>query len=95
MVPQVTEGLVMLLLAVVMWFFLTPDLQEQLFDEQTALVLKRIEDDRGDAIPDPINIFQTGPFIWSCDGRLYGKLRLMVTHTSRRCHVYLLHNACL
>ena len=54
--PQVIEGLITLLLGAVMWFLIPdfPDRNDFLTPEQTALVLKRIEDDRGDSIPDLI-----------------------------------------
>lgn len=38
------------------WFFIPdfPDLNRFLTPKQTALVLRRIDEDRGDALPDPV-----------------------------------------
>ena len=43
---------------VVAWFFIPsfPDQNDFLTSEQTKLVLKRIDEDRGDAIPDAITM---------------------------------------
>ena len=50
------EGLFTLVLGSLTWF-LAPDFPDQnkfLTDRQTALVLRRIDADRGDPLPDPI-----------------------------------------
>jgi MFS family permease len=50
------EGIITILLGFVTWFFIPdfPDQNRFLTPEQTALVLKRIDEDRGDALPDPV-----------------------------------------
>jgi hypothetical protein len=50
----VVEGLVTLFLGSLTWFFIPdfPDQNRFLTSEQTALVLQRIDEDRGDAVPD-------------------------------------------
>ncbi|KAG6857182.1 hypothetical protein H0H87_008247 [Tephrocybe sp. NHM501043] len=52
----IIEGAITLFLGVIAWFFIPdfPDQNKFLSPEQTALVLKRIEEDRGDSIPDEI-----------------------------------------
>jgi len=75
---QIMEGLITVLLGVVMWFLIPdfPDRNDFLTNKQTALVLKRIEDDRGDATPDPVT-FQivkqhlSDWTIWSCGEHLF------------------------
>ncbi|KAG5647084.1 hypothetical protein DXG03_001454 [Asterophora parasitica] len=54
----IIEGAITLFLGIVSWFFIPdfPDQNKFLTPEQTALVLKRIEDDRGDSIPDKITL---------------------------------------
>lgn len=67
-----------MLLAIVMWF-LIPDFPEKntfLTTEQTALVLKRIEDDRGDSVPDSVTFQKVKRHlsdwaIWTCGERLF------------------------
>jgi len=53
---QIIEGLVTLASGIVTWFFIPdfPDQNKFLTDEQTTLVLKRIDEDRGDAVPDEL-----------------------------------------
>jgi hypothetical protein len=61
-----------------MWF-LIPDFPEKntfLTTEQTALVLKRIEDDRGDSVPDSVTFQKVKRHlsdwaIWTCGERLF------------------------
>lgn len=69
----VIEGLITILLAIVLWFLIPdfPDRNTFLTTEQTGLVLKRIEEDRGDSIPDPITFQKVKHHlsdwtIWSC-----------------------------
>ncbi|KAJ3514755.1 hypothetical protein NLJ89_g2184 [Agrocybe chaxingu] len=52
----IIEGLITLFLGLITWLFIPafPDQNNFLTPEQTKLVLKRIDDDRGDAIPDPL-----------------------------------------
>ncbi|KIM40317.1 hypothetical protein M413DRAFT_446501 [Hebeloma cylindrosporum] len=52
----IIEGAITIFLGGVTWFFIPafPDQNDFLTPEQTALVLKRIDDDRGDALPDPV-----------------------------------------
>jgi len=52
----VVEGLITLLLGSLTWFFIPdfPDQNKFLTSEQTALVLQRIDEDRGDAVPDNV-----------------------------------------
>ncbi|KAG6850853.1 hypothetical protein H0H93_007471 [Arthromyces matolae] len=54
----IIEGTVTLFLGVVAWFFVPdfPDKNRFLTPKQTALVLRRIEEDRGDSIPDQITV---------------------------------------
>jgi hypothetical protein len=53
---QIIEGVITLFLGVISWFFIPdfPDKNRFLTPEQTAVVLKRIEEDRGDSIPDEV-----------------------------------------
>ena len=53
---QIIEGLLTLAAGVITWFFIPdfPDQNNFLTATQTALVLKRIDEDRGDAIPDEL-----------------------------------------
>jgi len=53
---QIIEGTITLFLAIVTWFFIPtfPDQNTFLDAQQTELVLRRIDEDRGDAIPDPL-----------------------------------------
>lgn len=43
-------------LGIITWFFIPsfPDQNDFLTPKETALVLKRIDEDRGDALPDPV-----------------------------------------
>ncbi|KAH0588802.1 hypothetical protein H2248_004602 [Termitomyces sp. 'cryptogamus'] len=52
----IIEGTITLFLGVLSWFFIPnfPDKNTFLTPEQTALVLRRIDEDRGDSIPDKI-----------------------------------------
>jgi len=52
----IVEGLITILLGFAMWSLIPdfPDKNDFLTAKQTALVLKRIEDDRGDSTPDPV-----------------------------------------
>ncbi|KAF9012523.1 major facilitator superfamily domain-containing protein [Cyathus striatus] len=52
----IIEGAITLALGIVSWFFIPefPDRNQFLTPEQTAIVLKRIDEDRGDAKPDPL-----------------------------------------
>ncbi|KAG5635165.1 hypothetical protein H0H81_012177 [Sphagnurus paluster] len=52
----IIEGAITIALGVIAWFFIPdfPDQNRFLTSDETALVLKRIEDDRGDSIPDSI-----------------------------------------
>ncbi|KAG6885385.1 hypothetical protein C0993_002348 [Termitomyces sp. T159_Od127] len=52
----IIEGAITLFLGVLSWFFIPdfPDKNKFLTSEQTALVLRRIEEDRGDSVPDKI-----------------------------------------
>ncbi|KAG6828257.1 hypothetical protein H0H92_008645 [Tricholoma furcatifolium] len=54
----IIEGTITLFLGVISWFFIPnfPDQNKFLSPEQTALVLRRIEEDRGDSIPDTITV---------------------------------------
>jgi hypothetical protein len=51
---QVIEGLITLVSGIITWLFIPdfPDQNKFLTAEQTALVLRRIDQDRGDAVPD-------------------------------------------
>ena len=53
---QIIEGLITLASGIVTWFFIPdfPDQNKFLTNEQTTLVLKRIDEDRGDAVPDEL-----------------------------------------
>ena len=53
---QIIEGLITLASGILTWFFIPdfPDQNKFLTTEQTALVLKRIDEDRGDSIPDEL-----------------------------------------
>ena len=55
-IGQVVEGLITLLLGGLTWFFIPgfPDQNGFLTTKQTALVLQRIDEDRGDAVPDHV-----------------------------------------
>ncbi|TFK74581.1 MFS general substrate transporter [Pluteus cervinus] len=52
----IIEGVITLCLGVLCWFFVPdfPDKNQFLTAEQTAFVLKRVEEDRGDSVPDPL-----------------------------------------
>ncbi|KAF9529668.1 major facilitator superfamily domain-containing protein [Crepidotus variabilis] len=52
----VMEGIITLFLGIMAFLFIPefPDQNNFLTPEQTALILKRIDDDRGDALPDPL-----------------------------------------
>ncbi|KAF8161310.1 major facilitator superfamily domain-containing protein [Crassisporium funariophilum] len=54
----IIEGAITLALATVTWLFIPafPDQNTFLTHEQTALVLKRIDEDRGDAVPDALTL---------------------------------------
>ncbi|KAF9464980.1 major facilitator superfamily domain-containing protein [Collybia nuda] len=54
----IIEGAITLFLGVISWLFIPdfPDKNRFLSPEQTAFVLKRIEDDRGDSIPDKVTM---------------------------------------
>ncbi|KAG5651624.1 hypothetical protein H0H81_008001 [Sphagnurus paluster] len=52
----IIEGAITIALGIISWLFIPdfPDQNKFLTPEQTALILKRIEEDRGDSIPDTI-----------------------------------------
>ncbi|KAG6861105.1 hypothetical protein C0995_003834 [Termitomyces sp. Mi166 len=52
----IIEGAITLFLGVISWFFIPdfPDKNKFLTHEQTALILRRIDEDRGDSVPDKI-----------------------------------------
>ncbi|KAH9485505.1 putative transporter [Psilocybe cubensis] len=52
----IIEGAITMFLAIITWLFIPafPDQNTFLTEKQTAVVLRRIDEDRGDAIPDPI-----------------------------------------
>lgn len=54
----IIEGAITLFLGIVSWLFIPefPDNNSFLTQKQTALVLRRIEEDRGDSIPDPLTL---------------------------------------
>jgi hypothetical protein len=53
---QIIEGTTTMLLGILVFFFVTdfPDKNKFLTQKQTELVLKRIEEDRGDSVPDEV-----------------------------------------
>jgi hypothetical protein len=53
---QIIEGAITVLLGILVYFFVSdfPDKNTFLTPKQTELVLKRVEDDRGDSIPDEV-----------------------------------------
>ena len=53
-ISQIIEGAVTLFLGILAWFFIPdfPDRNTFLTPQETAIILKRIEEDRGDSIPD-------------------------------------------
>lgn len=55
-ISQIIEGAVTLFLGILAWLFIPdfPDRNTFLTPQETAVVLKRIEEDRGDSIPDPL-----------------------------------------
>ncbi|KAG6920204.1 hypothetical protein DXG01_004973 [Tephrocybe rancida] len=74
----IIEGTITLFLGVVAWFFIPdfPDQNRFLSPEQTALVLRRIEEDRGDSVPDEITrskVFKhLGDWtLWAYDAQAY------------------------
>jgi len=74
---QIVEGIITVLLGVATWFLVPdfPDKNDFLTTKQTALVLKRIDDDRGDATPDPVTFQKfkqhlSDSTIWSCGEHL-------------------------
>ncbi|KAF4621397.1 hypothetical protein D9613_000869 [Agrocybe pediades] len=54
----IIEGAITLFLAIITWLFIPtfPDQNTFLTAKQTELVLRRIDEDRGDAIPDPMTL---------------------------------------
>lgn len=55
---KVIEGAVTMFFGFVAWFYVPefPDKNDFLTQEETALVLRRIEDDRGDSLPDSLSL---------------------------------------
>jgi hypothetical protein len=55
---QIIEGAATIFLGLLSWFIIPdfPDRNKFLTPRQTAFVLKRIEDDRGDSIPDALTV---------------------------------------
>jgi hypothetical protein len=51
---QIVEGAVTIAFGILGWFFLPgfPDRNEFLSDEETVIVLNRVQNDRGDSLPD-------------------------------------------
>jgi len=60
---------------VVTWFFIPdfPDQNKFLTAEQTTLVLKRIDEDRGDAIPDALTAQKVRKYLLDWTLWAYGK----------------------
>ncbi|KAF5380507.1 hypothetical protein D9615_004684 [Tricholomella constricta] len=77
----IIEGAITLFLGILSWFYIPdfPDKNRFLTPEQTALVLKRIEEDRGDSIPDKIT--RKKVFKHLCDWTLwsYGTMFMCAT----------------
>jgi hypothetical protein len=72
---QIIEGLLTLAAGVITWFFIPsfPDQNKFLTDAQTALVLKRIDEDRGDATPDELTAQKVGKHLLDWKLWAYGK----------------------
>lgn len=72
---QVIEGLITLASGILTWFFI-PDFVDKnkfLTAEQTALVLKRIDEDRGDATPDEVTFQKVRKHLLDWTLWAYGK----------------------
>lgn len=82
--PQIIEGAITLFLGVLTWFFVPdfPDRNKFLTPEQTALVLKRVEDDRGDSIPDTLTFRKVVTHLGDWTLWCYGQLFLSMIHPS-------------
>ncbi|KAF8339412.1 major facilitator superfamily domain-containing protein [Amanita rubescens] len=67
----IIEGAVTLFLGILAWLFIPdfPDKNTFLTPQETAIVLKRIEEDRGDSIPDPLT--RQKVFTHLCDWTLW------------------------
>jgi hypothetical protein len=70
-ISQIIEGAATLFLGILAWFFLPdfPDRNCFLTPQETAIILKRIEEDRGDSIPDPLT--RQKVFTHLCDWTLW------------------------
>ncbi len=72
---QVIEGLITLASGILTWFFI-PDFVDRntfLTVEQTALVLRRIDEDRGDATPDELTLQKVRKHLLDWTLWAYGK----------------------
>jgi hypothetical protein len=55
---QIIEGLITMVFGIIAWFFLPafPDQNTFLSAEDTAIILRRVEQDRGDSVPDALTM---------------------------------------
>lgn len=70
-ISQIIEGAVTLFLGILAWLFIPdfPDRNTFLTPQETAIILKRIEEDRGDSIPDALTCQKV--FTHLCDWTLW------------------------
>lgn len=82
---QIIEGAITLFLGMLSWFFIPdfPDKNRFLTPEQTALVLKRVQEDRGDSIPDQLSLKKVMHHL--CDWTLwaYGRRDAMAAQRTK------------
>jgi hypothetical protein len=101
---QIIEGAVTFFLGTVSWLFIPdfPDKNTFLTAKQTSVVLRRIENDRGDSVPDPLTFRKVVRHLSDWTSWAYGGKRRPKEHTRfdillrcHHCHVCMLLITCL
>ncbi|KAG6920205.1 hypothetical protein DXG01_004974 [Tephrocybe rancida] len=78
-VYQIIEGAITVFFGIIAWFYISefPDQNTFLDSEQTALVLDRVERDRGDSIPDEMTLRKIISYLLDWKLWVYGKSSLI------------------
>ena len=96
------EGAITIVFGLVAWHYLPdfPDRNQFLTQEQTALVLRRIEHDRGDSLPDTptwtkILLYLRDWKLWVYGKSLKSILVVGTSFTHPRSHAHVLNYSCV
>jgi hypothetical protein len=85
---QIIEGAITLFLGILCYLFMPefPEKNNFLTPKQTALVLKRVEEDRGDSLPDPLTAAKV--FKYLGDWRIWAYGIMFMCSTLPACEIF-------